>query len=59
VTDADVDTFIKNNKDQLPVKPATYELAHILVIPRPDASRQAAARARAESAAGGRAHAGI
>jgi len=50
VTDADVDTFFRNNKDQLPVKPATYELAHILVIPRPDASRQAAARARAEKA---------
>lgn len=50
VTDADVDTFFKNNKDQLPVKPATFELAHILVVPRPDESRRAAARGRADKA---------
>ncbi|MDZ4805432.1 MAG: peptidylprolyl isomerase [Candidatus Eisenbacteria bacterium] len=50
VTDTDIDTFFKNNKDQLPVKPATYDLAHILVIPRPDESRRSAARARAEKA---------
>jgi len=50
VTDADVDTFYKNNKTQLPVKPATFNLAHILIIPRPDDARRAGAKARAEKA---------
>ncbi|TPW18079.1 MAG: peptidyl-prolyl cis-trans isomerase SurA [bacterium] len=50
ITEADVDTFFRNNKDQLPVKPATYELAHVLIIPRPDDGRRAAAKARAEQA---------
>jgi peptidyl-prolyl cis-trans isomerase SurA len=48
VTDADVDTFYRNNKSQLPVKPETFDLAHILIIPRPDDARRAGARARAE-----------
>lgn len=50
VTETDVDTFYKNNKAQLPVKPATFNLAHILIIPRPDDARRAGARARSEKA---------
>jgi peptidyl-prolyl cis-trans isomerase SurA len=47
VTDTDVDTFFRNNKDQLPQKLNQFHLAHILVSPKPDASRRAAARMRA------------
>ena len=50
VTPTDVDTFYKNNKSQFPEKPATFDLAHILIIPHPDATRLAGARARAEKA---------
>lgn len=47
VTDADVDTFFRNNQAQLPLKPDQFHLAHIHVAPKADASRRAAARMRA------------
>lgn len=50
VTDADVDTFYANNKNDLPIRPTTYDLSHILVVPKPDATRRAAARAKASRA---------
>jgi peptidyl-prolyl cis-trans isomerase SurA len=50
VTDTDVDTFFTNNRDQLPIRPTTYDLSHILVVPKPDANRRAAARAKASRA---------
>lgn len=50
ITDADVDTFYRNNQAKLPLKPTAYQLAHILIVPKPEAARRAAARDRAQRA---------
>lgn len=50
ITDTDVDTFFTNNREQLPIRPTVYDLSHILIIPKPDAARRAAARAKASRA---------
>lgn len=47
VTETDVDTFFKNNQKDLPPKPVQYHLAHILVMPKADQTRRAAARLKA------------
>ncbi len=48
VTEADVDTFYANNKAEIPGRPNAVHIAHILVVPKPDPSRQQSARKRAE-----------
>lgn len=50
IQDSDVDTFYTNNRRELPKKQGSYRLAHILVRPKADNSRRAAARARAREA---------
>ena len=47
VTETDIDTFFKNNQKDLPPKPVQYHLAHILVTPKADQTRRAAARMKA------------
>lgn len=50
ITDTDVDTFYTKHKSELPKKSGSYHLAQILVRPRPDAAKRAAAKGRAREA---------
>lgn len=50
IQDSDVDTFYANNRKELPKKQGSYRLAHILVRPKPDNARRAAARIKAREA---------
>lgn len=50
LTDTDVDTFYAKHKSELPKKSGSYHLAQILVRPKPDATKRAAAKGRAREA---------
>ena len=49
VTYQELVDFYKTHRDSLPVLPANYKLAHIMIKPRPDAARLAQARLRAQA----------